>query len=375
MNQSKKFTLKKLALATSLLAVTSAANAGYTFDLSDDNKLSFGGFIKIDARYVDGTVGYRDFWIGTGAVSEDKSQFKMFANESRINTKYVHGDVTGFIEMDFYGGGGNEVISNSVHPRLRHAFIKYKNVTVGQTWTTFMNTSALAETADFGGPMVGEAFVRNTQVRYTMGNFQVSLENPESYGGDPSQDSMPDVIGKYTFKGDWGNVSVAGLFRQLNTCIKDSTDNDDKTKNNCVNSGSDTGIGYSVAGRIKTFGKDDVRFQLHGGNTGRYVGVAAQKDLVSHGISNGSGLLGQEVETSISYMAAYRHYWSDTTRSSVFFGNITTDESDIDHTHWGVNLFKNFTKQLSFGVEVGQFAQDESDTDSFYTQFSAKYVL
>lgn len=342
------FKMKKILLATGLLAMTGAANAGYTIDLGDDNKLSFGGFIKIDARYVDGTVGYRDFWIGKGTPVADSSQLKLFANETRFNTKYVHGDVTGFIEMDFYGGGGNEVISNSVHPRLRHAFIKYKNVTVGQTWTTFMNTSALAETADFGGPMVGEAFVRNTQVRYTMGGLQVSLENPESYGGDPSQDSLPDVIAKYTFKGDWGNVSVAGLARQLNTTLGNT----------------ETAAGFSVAGRIKTFGKDDVRFQLHGGNTGRYVGVAAQTDLV-----------GENAEESISYMAAYRHFWSESTRSSVFYGNITTDESDIDHSHYGVNIFTNVTKQLSFGAEVGQFVQDENDTDSLYLQFSAKYVL
>lgn len=58
-----------------------------------------------------------------------------------MNIKYVHGDVTGFIEIDFYGeavsGGGNELITNSSKPRLRHAYIKYKNVLAGQTWTTF----------------------------------------------------------------------------------------------------------------------------------------------------------------------------------------------------------------------------------------------
>ena len=60
---------------------------------------------------------------------------------------------------------------------------------------------------------VREAFVRNTQIRCTMSNLQVSPENPETYGGDASEDSVPDVIAKYTFKGDWGNISVAGLGR------------------------------------------------------------------------------------------------------------------------------------------------------------------
>ena len=121
----------------------------------------------------------------------------MFANETRFNTKYVHGDVTGSIEIDFYGGCGNEIISSSVHPRLLHAFIQYKDLFIGQTWTTFMNNSSLVETADFAGAMSGEAFVRNTQIRCTMSNLQVSPENPETYGGDASEDSVPDVIAKY----------------------------------------------------------------------------------------------------------------------------------------------------------------------------------
>ena len=343
------FNKSKLLLATGLLTMAGAANAGYTFNLSDDDKLTFGGFIKVDTRYTSGDAAYRDFWIGTAGVADDQSMVKILANETRFNTKYEHGDVTGFIEMDFYGGQGTgEAYTNGLNPRLRHAFIKYKNVTVGQTWTTFMNTSALAETADFGGPMVGEAFIRNAQIRYSVGNFDVSLENPETTGGDASNDSLPDVVAKYTFKGDWGNVSVAGLFRQL------SVDADD----------NETALGYSVAGRFNVAGKDDIRFQLHGGNTGRYVGVAAASDLV-----NG------KAEDSIGYMAAYRHFWNDDTRSSIFYGNITTDLSDVDRTHWGVNVFTNITKQLSYGIELGQFDMDDKDASSVYGQFSVKYVL
>lgn len=343
----KRTTLSLTTIALGLACAS--ANAAHTVKTGDDSSLTFGGFIKMDGRYVDGDIAYRDFWIGSGTVlEEDVSQTKFFVNESRINTKYVSDDITGFIEMDFYGGGGNEIISNSVHPRLRHAFIKYKDVTIGQTWTTFMNTSALAETADFAGPMVGEAFVRNTQIRYTNGNWQFAMENPESYGGDPAQDVLPDLVGKYTFKGDWGNVSVAGLFRQLTT----ATGQDE------------TAVGFSVAGRIKTSGKDDFRFQIHQGNLGRYVGVAAATDLV-----------GEEVETSTSYMAAYRHFWNDDTRSSIYYGNITTDESDRDRSQWGVNVFKNYTKKFSMGVELGAFTMDDMDAESTFLQFSAKYSL
>lgn len=260
--------------------------------------------------------------------------------------------------MDFYGdavaGGGNEIISNSSRPRLRHAFIKYKNVLVGQTWTTFQNTSSLAEAADFGGPLVASAFIRQGQIRYTSGGLQLSLENPETYGGNNKvqggtrNDSVPDVIAKYTFKGDWGNVSVSGLARQLESMAGNT----------------ESAFGYGVAGRIKTYGKDDFRFQLHGGNVGRYVGVTASTDMV-----------GDEVEDTTAIMVAYRHFWTDDIRSSVFYGNTQTDETDRDRTHWGVNVFKNHTKDLSFGLELGNFEIAEQDADSNYLQLSAKYVL
>ena len=358
MSNKALFSKSKLLLATGLLTMAGAANAGYTFDLTDKDKITFGGFIKADVRYVDGNVGATDYWYGGGTVLADsQSNLGIAVNETRFNAKYQHGDVTGFIEMDFYGdavsGGGNEVISNSSNPRLRHAFIKYKNVLAGQTWTTFMNTSSLAEAADFGGPLVAAAFIRQGQIRYTNGGLQLAIENPETYGGyrgssSTKDDSVPDFIAKYTFKGDWGNVSVSGLARQLRSLTNET----------------ESAFGYGIAGRIKTVGKDDFRFQYHGGEVGRYVGVTASTDMV-----------GDEVEETTSISVAYRHFWTDDMRSTVFYGNTETDLTDRDRSHWGVNLFKNVTKQLSFGVEVGNFEMAESDADSDYVQFSAKYVL
>ena len=377
------FNKKKLLLATGLLAMAGSANAGYEIKLSDNDSITFGGYIKLDARYVDGNINSitNDYWVGAGTVG-DISRTSFRATESRFNTKYVHGDITGFIELDFHGGGGNEIVSNSASPRLRHAFIKYKNILVGQTWSTFVNTSALAEAADFAGPLNAAAFIRQGQIRYTHGNFQVAVENPESDKGDPSQDKIPDIIAKYTFKGDWGNVYVAGLVRQLNTATVNSvaavpavTVIDSVTGQPVIispaisavtgiESDSETAFGYGIAGKINTFGKDDIRFQFHGGETGRYVGVVAARDLV-----------GQEVEETTSYMVAYRHFWNDDIRSTAFFGKTTTEVADADRRHWGVNIFKNYTKDLYFGLEVGNFESADQNADSDYVQFSAKYVL
>ena len=58
---------KKIMLATLFGSLTGIANAGYEVKLSDNDKLTLGGYIKLDARYVNGDVAYRDFWIGAGA--------------------------------------------------------------------------------------------------------------------------------------------------------------------------------------------------------------------------------------------------------------------------------------------------------------------
>jgi len=346
---------KKLLLTTSLLAATSVAHAGYDIELSDEDKISFGGYIKIDARYVDGDVAYKPFWTGSGTkLAQDASQFNIFANETRFNMKYTHGDVMGFIEMDFWGGEGNEIVSNSAHPRIRHAFIKYKDVLAGQTWSTFMNTSAIPESADFAGATVGLVFIRQGQVRYTMGNFEVSLENPETWGGDTANDNVPDVVARYNLKGDWGSVSFSALGRQLNTTLSGD---------------SETAIGGSIAGRINSIGKDDFRFQFHQGDLGRYVGVGFTPDIAV----DGAGI--EQVEETTAYLAAYRHYWNETLRSTVLYGSAKADVSGAERSQWSVNIFENLTKQLAVGFEVGQFKIDEQNADSNYAQLSMQYVL
>lgn len=389
---------KKLLLASSIAVAAGAANAGYEIKLSEKDKISFGGYIKVDARHVNGEVAYQDFWLGSGIGQgngpknaagkgtfdgSSKSQTNLNANESRFNMKYTHGDVMGFIEMDFINSGqGNEIISNSVAPRLRHAFVKYQNWTVGQTWSTFMNTSALAETLDFAGAAMGEVFVRHTQVRYTNGGLQLSLENPESLGGDNGEDSIPDFIAKYTFKGDWGNVSVAGLVRQLNTSSVAAVDAADAvtvidsvtglpvvitpavTAVSAVSSESESAFGYSIAGRINTIGKDDFRFQYSSGEVGRYVGVVSALDLYK----------GKAEETD-AYLVAYRHFWNEDTRSTLTYGYAEADGSGMESSQWSVNVIKNLTKQLSVGVEVGNHSVDHQDADSDYAQVSLKYVL
>lgn len=73
---------------------------------------------------------------------------------------------------------------------------------------------------------------------------------------------------------------------------------------------------------------------------------------------------------------AYRHFWNENLRSTVFYGAAETDELDRKRAHWGVNLMTNITKELTAGVELGNYAIKDKGIvkiDSDYLQFSAKY--
>ncbi|KGJ99147.1 hypothetical protein [Thalassotalea sp. ND16A] len=335
-------------------------------------KVSIGGYAKVDVRHVDGDIAYQDYWVANfpsgKAVETSHTGFNV--KESRLNFKMSHGDVSAFVEFDMYGGDGNEVVSNSSNPRLRHYTITYKDWLVGQTWTTFMPLHALPEALDFGGPHVGEVFIRQTQVRYTKGAWQFSIENPETNGdgdiGSPASavgltgdeadkdESVPDFVVRYNHNTDWGTLSIGTLFRQVDQGGID-----------------EFAVAANIAGKIKTFGKDDLRFQVTFGEPGRYAAAGLTPDIVTSSKTDKT-----VVESTIAYTLAYRHFWNESLRSTVFYGAAETDELARKRAHWGVNLLTNITSELTAGVEFGNYSISDNgmeEIDSNYLQISATY--
>ncbi|MAG75155.1 MAG: hypothetical protein CL811_00235 [Colwelliaceae bacterium] len=368
-------TVKATAVSIALAFASASSQAVEVLNLDNNGvktKVSIGGYAKVDIRHVEGDIAYQDYWIGNfpGNQAVETSHTGFNVKESRVNVKVQHGDVSAFVEMDFYGGGGNEVVSNSSNPRLRHYIIKYKNWTAGQTWTTFMPLHALPETLDFGGPHVGEVFIRQTQLRFDYGNWQFAIENPETNGdgdiGAPSSavgvtgtnadkdENTPDLIARYNHNADWGQLSVGALVRKVDQGGLD-----------------ETAAALNIAGKINTFGKDDFRFQVTLGEAGRYVAAGMTPDIVTDPSDQQV-----KVEETTAYAVSYRHFWTESLRSTVFYGAATTDTLDRERSHWGVNLMSNLTPQLSTGVEFGNYEIADKGIESInsnYLQLSAKY--
>ncbi|MBN1379210.1 MAG: porin [Gammaproteobacteria bacterium] len=354
-------------------------------------EFNFGGFIKanmIASDYQDGDIGagnaLRDFYLpGSVPVGEEGDGYEVdfHAKESRFNlgtvTDLANGkQVKTFFEMDFMlSDAGDERVSNSYQPRLRHAYFTYDKFLFGQTWSTFMIVT-LPDSLDFIGTPNGMVFVRQSQFRYTSGNWQFALENPDTtvtpyLGGtriNADSSSLPDLVARYNFGGDWGALSVAGIYRQLSYDV--TTENIDSTEN---------GYGITFGGKIKTGSTDDLRFAVTGGSgLGRYAGL----NFVNGAVLDANSEL-EAIDTLNGYVA-YLHHWNNEWRSSFSIAAFEADNNaeltgtDVNKSasSASINLIYSPDPKLTFGIELMRANRElESGVDGSFNriQFSAKY--
>ena len=342
--------MRKITLITlTAAALPFAAHSATT-------EFSYGGFIKIDGMFTqyDGNDVKNPTYYVPGATrletaGSDITRFDTSVKSSRFNfgtlTTLNNGEqVKTFIELDFLGGGGTQVTTNASNPRIRHAFINYNNVTIGQTWSTFMNVGALPESVDLIGPGDGAVFVRQAQVRFDIGNFQIALENPETTlvgntNTDQNAAQIPDIIARYNIKAGEHNFSVAAMLRDLRA--DETNGNDD----------SSLGFGVNASGVIK-LGGDNLKFSASYGQIGRYVGVSAAADAV---------LVGDDLEATdvLAAYVSYQHFWNSQLRSTLTYSMLDASYED-DGVATGltektqsarVNLLYSPFESLTYGVE------------------------
>lgn len=211
-------TLNALTAAVALALTAGAAQANNGFKVGD-TEVTYGGFIKFDMMYSesDGEIAAlgRDFYVPalTPIGGRNTTRFDAHARQSRFffatSTDLGNGEkMTGRLEFDMMtsNNGNDERTTNGYSPVMRHAFVSYKNWTVGQTWSNFMDLQSLPDTLDFVGNPDAAIFIRQAQIRYTSGNFSVALENPEStitpFGGGArittDDNATPDLTFGYS---------------------------------------------------------------------------------------------------------------------------------------------------------------------------------
>ncbi len=354
-----------------------------------DTSMRIYGYVKLDAVWSNpAAVGANNAAnlflsaqnIPIGPARDfEKSELKFGAQQSRLgfttHTPTKLGPFTTVIETDFYGASGNEIVSNSNSLRMRLAWGTLGGFGAGQFWTNFMNTAALLDTIDFGGP-VGQIFIRQAQVRWTQkfanGEWAVSAENPESVISTPGtpvtfqadDDRWPDLVGSVKFNTKAGQYYLAGLVRNIRV-------------NTAAVASNKTGFSIQASGRVPVFGRDDIRFAAYGGNSiGRY-----QSGFYVDGVVNAAGNV--ELPNVIGGYIGYRHLWTDKLRSTLSvsasrannpagtFGTINQSDKSAH-----VNLIWSPWPKVDVGVEY-IYAKREIESGQSGTlnrvQFGAKY--
>ena len=323
-------------------AVTGGSLPG-SFKLpGSDTSIKLGGYVKFDAIYSSITQGVNSVAnqqtvdsaipVGPNGSPSDnkKGQLTFHARQTRLNlatsTPTSYGDLTTFIEGDFFGTDGNESVTNSNGFRIRHAYGTLGGFLAGQFWTNFFDDNAYVETVDFGGP-VGEIFIRQAQARWTqpfeMGEWSVSLENPESLfavSGSPltagsatpfrsDRDRYPDITGRAKWKNEVGTFNAALMARNIRIDTPTAAD-------------AKWGGAISLTAVVPA-GKDDFRADINAGNA---IGRYQLSGFFPDGYVDATGQV--RLAQARSAYAAYRHFWSPKLRSSLILGASSTDTPD-----------------------------------------------
>lgn len=289
----------------------------------------------------------------SGQASLESSRANAHLKNSRAWVRAVAetglGTVEAYVEGDMAGS------ADRYERRLRHAYLIVGQLLVGQSWTVFTSTSALADIeAGFG---VGNVITRHDQIRWTqpLGDattLTLAAEEPLNRlhveGTDrlvsSSRDRRPDMVMRLDRTGGWGDVSVGLAVREIATIasLVPASETD-----------SETGVAVNVSGRLALGVADNLRFSFkYGDALARHIqaGYFADATVTADGrvdpTSTQSGLI------------AYQHFWAPRWRSTLAASYTDNDANAVTSraltrrsrsAH--ANLIWTPTPRLSFGIE------------------------
>ncbi|HRI19809.1 MAG TPA: DcaP family trimeric outer membrane transporter, partial [Panacibacter sp.] len=171
-------------------------------------EVKISGFIQPALYYDNNNVLNNDAFvtseIPTAELTDIKfKRFHMSANQSRLGFSFkfpkAGTNTTAFMEGDFFSSskGANTFF------RLRHAYITFGEILVGQTWTNFGDVNASPNTLDLEGPNSMPAS-RVAQIRWRRQitdkwNLLLAIEEPKADyttldSANPVKSAFPELV-------------------------------------------------------------------------------------------------------------------------------------------------------------------------------------
>jgi hypothetical protein len=304
---------------------------------------TFGGYIKTDLIHDFDPIGSPDFFdvtqIPTDGSKGQDTRFNVKETRLLLDVKYPEKGLRAYLETDFYGSGGAL--------RIRHAFVEYKGLLAGQTWSNFMDESTIPATLDFEKP-AAYVFARHGMIRYKHDinanmYIGIALEESRGTGQAPTEagnfeSPLPDLTGRFRITKDWGHIQISAFLASI--------------KYRFTAGGTDdvTLYGGNLSGQFNFLKRDKIIYQAaYGPGLGRYRGgesVALDQ--------NGN----IEAITDFGLSLGIEHHWNDKFSSLLFYNYGRVENTDgqpgsaaESGTYFAANLLYNVMKGTFIGVE------------------------
>lgn len=322
--------------------------------------LGIGGSLRATAEYdFGGIVKNVDFYpalIPNGGSDRSRNQFQMDATTSSLFVKLVgHTKTLG----DFVVYTAGNFRGNGMTFELQNAYATFMGFTVGYSYGSFMDLSALPPTIDWAGP-AGSTFYRTTQLSYMYDKlknwkFGAAVEMPSVDGTTNSDLSistqrMPDFAASAQY--NWNSNSHVRLGAIIRSMTYSSTMHDKAY--------STTGFGLQASTTFTVTPKWQVFGQLnYGKGIGQYLNDLSNLnvDLVPNPDKEGRmqalPMLGWYA--GLQYNLCKNMFLSGTYSLSRLYSenNFPSDEPAMYRKgqYLVFNAFCNVTSNLQVGVE------------------------
>lgn len=322
-------------------------------------QINFGGFIQTDYLFDTQKMNSEDGFDAPSIVipqnNSKSSYFSVRQSQLRVNIKNKRSDISGKIEIDFYGANGTTA------PRLRQAYFTWKNFIFGQLWSNFSDTEISGDLFDFIGPN-GMMSVRQIQLRYTskIGAKQLlsfSLEDPKAPSISFSKDSLllsekalfPSFTASYRYGNNKEYIRLAGILTPVSYVNNINVNGKKETVKTLICGG------VNLSGVYYIGSEDNIKVQTSYG-----IGFSTNNVVLHHMgydiVEDTEGILKRLPLFNILFL--YEHWWNKFLSSTFYFSDskfsetsFMTGEKLANFQNAGTNLIYHPLPKLQMGFE------------------------
>jgi len=351
-----------------------------------DTEFLVGGYLQLDGiasrKKQDGDE-QNTFIVSTTPFGAADADYRLSIRQSSFQwlsrTPASIGDVWTRLEANLFPLDGKTA------PELNQLFVRFGDwLTVGKTYSTFMDDGALPTTLDYNGPS-GVTFVRQWLARASIPfgsgwSVQAAVEESQadlSGGGEvlsvQSSARRPDLAARVRWEGDAGHVQLAGLSRSVDVTADSPFGSLTRHAN---------GTGGSFSGSLDLSGRDTVMWQAV---TGKGVGRYFNDPLSSTGVALGTNRRFDLLRSS-GVTLYYQHNWTPDWMTVAGASTLWISESgqlrlpdELQRVVYAsANLVHRLTPTLMVGGEVlwGQATQvGGASATNARVQLSVRYLI